>query len=129
MKIYMGVQVKKKIKSEDDVKKKIVVPWLKELHAWQFMPVQRGLGVHGIPDHVAGVPVTITPQMVGQTVAILVAPEAKAPDKKHNASKLQLNQMEKIDEVGGITGVISCEWDKDLMHRRLLELVGEDQWS
>jgi hypothetical protein len=60
-------------------------PWVKEgikkfldsLGAWHYMPVQSGLGVGGIPDHIACVPVTITPQMVGRTVGLFFAIEAK----------------------------------------------------
>ena len=70
---------KKKI-DEDHIKKKVIAPWFKSLGAWVYMPVQTAYGQHGIPDFVAGVPITITPEMVGLRVAILVAPEAKAPD-------------------------------------------------
>lgn len=113
----------KQIKTEKDVKKKIIQPWLDSLGAWQFMPVPCGFGLNGVPDHIAGVPVTITPEMVGMTVAVLVAPEAKAPDKRRNTSEKQKEQMSKIDEIGGITGVISCEDDKDLMWLRIINLT------
>jgi len=112
-----------KKRNEDYVKKKIIAPWLKKLGAWAYMPVQTPLGQHGIPDFVAGVPIVITPKMVGMTVAILVAPEAKAPDKKHNCSELQKKQMNLIDEACGITGVISCEEDRDRMEMRIINLL------
>ena len=119
--------MKKLIKSEDDVKKKIIKPWLSKLHAYQFMPVSRGLGVMGIPDHIACVPVVVTQEMVGKTIGLFVAPEAKAPSKKHNASSLQKIQMSKIDAAGGVTGVISCDWDCAHMQWRLNRILkGED---
>ena len=119
--------MKKLIKSEDDVKKKIIKPWLSKLHAWQFMPVSRGMGVSGIPDHIACVPIMITQEMVGKTVGLFVAPEAKSPTKKHNASGKQILQMGKIDEAAGVTGVISNEWDCAHMQWRLNRILkGED---
>lgn len=115
------------IVSEDDVKKKIIQPWLSSLGAWQFMPVSRGMGVSGIPDHIACVPVTVTPEMVGKTIGIFVAPEAKRPDKKLNASEKQKIQMNRIDEACGVTGVISCKWDAAHMQWRLNRILkGED---
>ena len=118
---------KKLIVSEDDVKKKVIAPWLKSLGAWYFMPVSRGMGVHGVPDFVSCVPITITQEMVGKTVGLFVAPEAKRPDKKHNASGLQMVQMGKIDAAGGVTGVISCEWDVAHMQWRLNRILkGEE---
>lgn len=116
----------KLIKSEDDVKKKIIQPWLKSLGAWQFMPVQQGMGASGIPDHIAAVPIVITPEMVGMRIALFVAPEAKAPDKKHNASDRQKLQMAGIDEAGGITGIISCAEDKDMMYLRICNMLQGD---
>ncbi len=113
----------KSIKSENDVKKKIIKPWLDSLGAWHFMPVSNGMGKHGVPDHIACVPVTITKEMVGMKIGLFVAPEAKAPDKKHNASSNQISQMRQIDQAGGITGVISSEWDKDHMNWHLDSLL------
>jgi len=119
--------MKKIIKSEDDVKKKIIAPWLEKLGAWYFMHVPHGRGEAGIPDYVAGVPIVVTQEMVGKRIAILVAPEAKAPNKKHNASKSQEIQMREIDEAGGITGVVSSQWDMDHMHWHISQILKGEQ--
>lgn len=112
----------KLINSEKDVKKKIISPWLKKLGAWEFMPVQTGMGKSGVPDHLACVPITITKDMVGMKVGLFVSPEAKRPGKKLNSSDRQKDQMQEIDEAGGITGVISCEWDMKHMWLRIINL-------
>lgn len=67
------------------------------------MVVPTGYGIKGIPDHVACVPVVITPEMVGQTYGMFVAVEAKAP-KKH-ASPTQIIQITKIIKAGGFCPV------------------------
>lgn len=114
---------KKVVKTEADVKKKIISPTLKKLSAWEFMPVSNGMGKAGIPDHIAAVPIRITPEMVGKRVAIFMSIEAKAPNKKHNASDKQKEQMKQIDEADGITGVVSCQDDMDRMSIRLINLT------
>lgn len=114
---------KKKIVSEDDVKKKIIKPWLNATHAWFFMHVPRGMGIAGVPDYIACMPVVITPEMVGKKVGLFVAPEAKSPSKKSNVSPSQALQMRLIDEAGGITGVISSQADCERMHNYIADLV------
>lgn len=44
---------------------------------FQLMVVPGGFGKNGIPDHLACVPVTITPEMVGKTYGMFIAVEAK----------------------------------------------------
>jgi ribosomal protein S19 len=51
--------------------------WLKSIGAWFFMPVQTGMGVGGIHDFIACVPVVITPEMVGKRLGLFVSVEAK----------------------------------------------------
>lgn len=63
-------------KVKDQVKKV-----LKDNGAWFYMPVQNGMGVVGIPDIVGCIPITITEDMVGQTIGHFVAIETKALGK------------------------------------------------
>ena len=44
---------------------------------FQLMVVPGGFGKNGIPDHMACVPVTITPDMVGKSFGMFIAAEAK----------------------------------------------------
>jgi len=113
----------KKIVTEVDVKKKIIEPWLARLDAWFFMQVPTGYGKAGVPDYVACVPMTITPEMVGQRIGLFVAPEAKRPSKKSNVSPSQLKQIDEIDQAGGITGVISNQADCDHMHYHIYQIT------
>ncbi len=53
--------------------------------AWAFMPVQFGYGQSGIPDHLYCVPVTITQDMVGDTIGMFVSIEAKTASGKMTA--------------------------------------------
>lgn len=52
----------------------------KELDAWFYMPVQTGMGVGGIHDFIACVPVTVTQEMVGKRIGLFVSVETKAPE-------------------------------------------------
>lgn len=77
---------------------------LAELKAWQYMPVQFGYGVKGVPDHIACVPLKITPSMVGRTLGIFVGVEAKRLGKEPDAHQwLQLNS---IKDAGGAIFVV-----------------------
>lgn len=80
--------------------KKVLAAFGKKL--WYFMPVQNGMGRVGIPDFVCCVPVTITPDMVGQTVGLFVACETKAPGK---VGMLTPNQQREIESIRGANGV------------------------
>jgi len=71
---------------------------------FEFMPVSNGMGKHGIPDHVCCVPVTITDDMVGQTIGVFVGIEAKTSVGK--LSKHQERRLEEITNAGGIVEVV-----------------------
>ena len=123
--------MKKIIKSEDDVKKKIIKPWYEKAKAWFFMQVPRGMGKAGVPDYVGCVPITITQEMVGKRIGLFVAIEAKRPSKRHakdnGASGMQIVQMREIDEAHGVTGIVGCAWDMAHMQWRLNRILkGED---
>lgn len=90
-------ELEKRVK--DDIKE-----LLKELDAWQYMPVQTGYGARGIPDHIACIPLKITEDHVGQTLGIFVGIEAKQLGKTPTA--IQMNQLTKIFEAGGGAFVI-----------------------
>lgn len=79
---------------------------LKRLGWWYYMPVQNGLGVAGIPDVIACRPLTITADMVGQTIGVFVGIETKAPGKLSNLSEPQALQLAGIRQAGGITWVV-----------------------
>lgn len=93
------------MKSEKVVKAKIK-QWLRETFkgAFTWMPVSNGMGTHGIPDHIACVPVKITPDMVGQTIGIFVAIEAKTESGK--LSDHQKRRLEEISHAGGVVEVV-----------------------
>lgn len=86
--------------------KAAVKKWMKGRCLWSFWPVSNGMGVHGIPDAVLCVPVTITPDMVGRKVGLFVGVETKAPGKRRNLSDLQKVQKERIQLNSGIYVVV-----------------------
>lgn len=91
--------------AEKDVKKDIskrlkTVPGL-----WYYMPVQSAYGVHGIPDYVACVPLTITEDMVGLRIGVFAAIEAKRPGK--DATSVQSDVHDAIRAADGVVTVIN----------------------
>ena len=74
---------------------------------YQCMPASGYGGKKGIPDHVACVPVEITPDMVGQTFGLFVGIEAKKPGgKMHGLQPLTLAQ---ILAAGGFAQVVDSQ--------------------
>lgn len=57
----------------------------------------------GSSDLIGWTPVEITPEMVGQTVAVFTAVEVKTP--KGRATKEQKNFIEQVRSAGGLAGV------------------------
>ena len=88
---WVKEQVKKAVKS--------ICP-----EAWGFMPVQGPEGAHGIPDHIYGIPVTVTPDMVGKKACLLVGIEDKADDGK--VSALQKNCHKEMKAAHAIVWVV-----------------------
>lgn len=105
----------KLIETENDVKA-LVKGVFDEVGAWSYAPIQNGLGVHGIPDRVGCVPVTITPEMVGRTVGLFVAVEAKRPgrrgEKNAGATGAQVNILREIIDAGGMA--MLCDGESDI---------------
>lgn len=106
--------VKKVITTENDVKK-LVKKVFDDAGAWSYAPIQNGMGVHGIPDRVGCVPVTITPEMVGHTFGFFVAVEAKRPgrrgEKNAGATGAQMENLRDIIDAGGIAMLADGEDD------------------
>lgn len=69
------------------------------------MPVQSAYGVHGIPDYVACVPITITANMVGLRIGAFAAIEAKRPGG--DATKSQADVHAAIRAADGIVAVVN----------------------
>lgn len=125
---------RRKIVSESHVKE-LVKDWFESVGGWSYAPIQTGMGVHGIHDRVGGVPITITPEMVGQTVAILVSVESKRPGRRgerdRGMSAHQVDHMNAINRIGGVS--VCCDGYEDLgaLHQRLFqrELPGMNHGS
>lgn len=76
------------------------------------------VGVPGMSDLIGYVSKTITPQMVGQRVAIYTALEVKAPGHRTNKDRLekQLAFIETVKSHGGIAALVdSVEQAKELL--------------
>ena len=109
---------------EGKVKAKIK-SWLSRTFpsVFQFMPVSNGMGKHGIPDHIACVPIVITQYMVGQTIGVFVGIEAKTA--KGVVSKHQARCMAEIVAAGGIVEVVyGTDESFDLMCRSVKNKLG-----
>lgn len=110
--------VKKVITTENDVKE-LVKKVFDDAGAWSYAPIQTGMGAHGIPDRVGCVPVTITPEMVGQTFGLFVAVEAKRPgrrgEKNAGATGAQMQNLRDIIDAGGIAMLADGSDDCDVL--------------
>ena len=107
--------------SENHVKE-LVQDWYDDRDAWHYAPIQTGMGVHGIHDRVGCIPVTITSNMVGKTVGVLISVESKRPgrrgEKDRGMSKHQVDHMDAINAAGGVS--ICCDGKADLAGLDLL---------
>lgn len=90
---------------EGAVKKDVAV-WLKAKQAWSFRPVSNGMGQHGIPDIIACIPITITPDMVGRKLGLFAGIETKAPGRRLDATPLQAMQIAAITKANGFACVV-----------------------
>jgi hypothetical protein len=104
----------KLIETENDVKA-LVKKMLDSHKAWSYAPIQTGMGVHGIPDRIACVPITITEAMVGQTIGLFIGIEAKRPgrrgEKNAGATGQQLDQLREIIDAGGVAMLVDGQDD------------------
>lgn len=90
---------------------------LKEAGAYQFWPVQTGLGAATV-DCLACVPVLVTREMIGATVGLFVAIETKRADKPVAATPRQIATLREIHGSGGRTQVVQNQEDVDYVLRR-----------
>lgn len=67
-------------------------------------PIRAGWGENGASDLIGFMPVTITPEMVGKTVAVFVAVEVKT--EAGIVSDEQSAFLEIVKKKGGISGVL-----------------------
>ena len=107
--------------TEGDVKE-LVKAWFKAHHGWSYAPIQNGLGEHGIHDRVGCIPITVTPEMVGLTVGLMVTIESKRPGRRGEPRRgmgtHQQSQMKAVHAAGGQS--ICCDGADDL--------EGLDRW-
>ena len=71
-------------------------------------PLHAGLCV-GSSDLIGWSIVKVTPEMVGQNIAVFTAIEIKA--EKGRASKEQLNFLQVVQQSGGVAGIAKTEQD------------------
>lgn len=102
------------MKIERDVKEQMKLVF-KQMKAWWFMYVPVGYGKSGVPDFIACVPVTITPDMVGKTYGFFFAPEAKFGREK--PSEMQKVQMSLIAEAKGVSFVVNEKTVAEMEHQ------------
>ena len=97
--------------------KEMVKARLKEAGAYQFWPVQAGMGAATV-DCLACVPVKITQEMVGATVGLFVAIETKRADKPVAATPRQRAVVKEIGEASGTARVVCNEESLPYVLRR-----------
>jgi len=66
--------------------------------------------VAGVGDLAGWLPVVVTPEMVGHTIAVYINPECKPP-KNGRVSKEQNDHIALVRRDGGIAGVVKCAAD------------------
>jgi hypothetical protein len=87
------------VKTPEGYEKDDICKYLVSLASWHFRPFMSGYGKSGVPDIVACVPMTITPEMVGMRVGIFTSIEVKREGKAPTA--LQNTRMAEIKDSGG----------------------------
>ena len=105
----------------EDKTKQAVKKVLKELSpmVYQIMPATGYGGSVGIPDHIACLPVVITPEMVGQTIGAFVGVESKTPTGKlHGLQPLNLAQ---ILAAGGFAQVVYSKEGAEALKQQLIK--------
>ena len=115
----------KKIETENHVKD-LVRQWCDAKGAFHFAVVQNGMGVHGIHDRIAALPITITPAMVGKKIALFVSVESKRPGRRNEKDRgMSKPQVIFWDGVTGASGLSVCcdgQEDLDRLDKQLTDL-------
>jgi len=78
--------------------------------------IEYGLG-KGSSDLIGWTTIEITPDMVGQKVAVFTAVEIKTV--KDRASKDQINFIEQVHQAGGLAGIVYNEEEYNNIFKRL----------
>ena len=116
---------RKKIPENENDVKKLIKDWFGEFYS--FPVTNNGMGVHGIPDRVGCIPITITPAMIGRRLGLFVGVEAKAPgrrgEKNGGASQRQVDNLHDILASGGIAALVDCQNDLDIIAAAVSGLV------
>jgi hypothetical protein len=111
--------------TENDIKA-LVKTWYDVRGAWSYAPIQRGMGVHGIPDRVGCMPVVVTQEMVGKTIGLFVAVESKKPgrrgEKNGGAEPAQMNQLRGIVQAKGVGALVDGTHDLDWLTATIDEI-------
>lgn len=96
--------------------KDLVKDWFAARTSWHYAPVQTAYGEHGIHDRVGAVQITVTPEMVGKTIAVLTTVESKRPGRRNEPrrgmSSHQERHLNRIKEISGLS--ICCDGYEDL---------------
>lgn len=108
--------------TEEHVKRE-VKSFFEDFGGWSFAPVQQGKGEHGIPDRVGFIPVKVTPEMVGTTIGVFVAIEAKKPGRRGQklagCTGQQADKLRDILAHNGIAALVDHRSDIDFVVRML----------
>lgn len=72
----------------------------------------------GGSDLIGWTPLTITPDMVGQKVAVFTAVEVKTPTGK--ATPAQLNFIDQVQQAGGLAMIVRSAQDTALLYKKPL---------
>lgn len=78
--------------------------------------IRYGVGQPGGSDLVGWTPVLVTPDMVGQTLAVFTAVEVKAPSGR--PTEHQLNFISQVLKAGGLAGIARSAADAVAILRR-----------
>lgn len=89
--------------------------------------ISYGLGPDGASDEIGFYSTVITPDMVGQRIAIFSAIEIKKPGAKTNPARLhnQISFIANIRKHGGIAGVAECPEDLEKIIKKCLTRSNE----
>ena len=118
----------KKLETENHVKD-ITRQWFDKRNAYHFAVVQNGMGVHGIHDRLAALPVVVTQEMVGKTIGLFVSVECKKPGRRgehdRGMSKHQVMFLEGVRAAGGLSKCVDGYEDLEMLEKMIADLRGQ----
>jgi hypothetical protein len=122
----------KELTTENHVKD-ITRQWFDKRNAFSFAVVQNGMGVHGIHDRLAALPIVVTQEMVGKTIGLMVTVECKKPGRRgehdRGMSAHQVMFLEGVRAAGGLSKCVDGYEDLEALEKMIWELtsVGLDE--